>query len=144
MFEAYGFEQPNGALRGEAAVGQIEALLALDRDAEAIALIEAMQREGFAGVPRVSDLRLLHAELLGKLDHCNEALPELGEYLLPTVPSQQRERALSARASCRAKLGDVDGSRDDLQAYLRQFPHGRFAPKALMKIGDLSSPPSGE
>jgi hypothetical protein len=140
MFEAYGFEYPNGALRGEAAVGQIEALLALERNAEAMALIEAMQREGFAGVPRVSDLRLLHAELLGKLDRCNEALPAIGEYLLPSATSQQRERALVARASCRAQLGDIDGSRDDLQTYLREFPHGRFAPKALIKIGNLSSP----
>jgi hypothetical protein len=135
IFEAYNFEHPNSALKGEAAVGQIEALLALDRDTEALALLEAMQRQGFLGVPRVSDLQLLHAELLGKLDRCEQAVPVLAEYVLPSTPGVQRERALIARASCRAKLKDLEGSREDLQTYLREFPRGRFAPKVLSTIG---------
>jgi hypothetical protein len=137
MLAAYEFRHPNGTLRGEALVARIEALVALERDAEALALLEAMQASGFAGIPRAADLRLLHAELLGKLDRCQEALPALEPFLVPGVPSAQRERALIARASCRASLKDIDGSREDLRTYLREFPHGRFGPKALTKIGDL-------
>jgi regulator of sirC expression with transglutaminase-like and TPR domain len=102
-----------------------------------LALLDAMQRKSFAGVPRASNLRLLRAELLGKLERCTEALPVLAEYVPLSMPAPQRERALLARASCRAKLQDCEGSRADLQTYLRDFPNGPYASRALMELGTL-------
>jgi hypothetical protein len=136
-FEAYSFQHPNGALRGEAVVGQVEALLALQRETEALALLDAMEREGFRGVPRAGDLRLLRAELLGRFGRCNEALPAFEDYLRPQSAEAQRERALIARASCRATLKDFDGSREDLRTYLYEFPQGPYAAQALRTIDQL-------
>jgi hypothetical protein len=136
-FEAYAFAHPRGLLRGEAVVGQIEALILLERDREALALLDVMNSTRFSKVPRSANLRLLRAELLEKLDRCPEALPVLEEYQRSSTPAPWYERALIAQASCRVALKDTEGGREDFQRYVREFPKGRFAPRALMEIAKL-------
>jgi regulator of sirC expression with transglutaminase-like and TPR domain len=59
----------------------------------------------------------------------------LAPYLEEGSPTADRERALYARAACRAQLGDTDGSKADLRAYLSEFPQGRFAAKVRAQLG---------
>jgi hypothetical protein len=132
--EVYRLDHPQGVFRDEALLTQIEAELSLNRDAEALALIDALQSRTLA-VPQAAQLTLLRAELLAKTRRCSEAGPLLDRYLTPGTVSSQRERALFARASCRAQLRDLDGSREDLREYLREFPHGRYVPDVLQAIG---------
>jgi TolA-binding protein len=135
--DAYRFRYPDGMFQGEAAVARVRAEMALGRDAEALALLDAMHQRGFEGLSQVDELGLLRVELLVGAARCPEALPAVEAYLTQTAPVGQRERALFARASCRAQLKDFDGSREDLRDYLREFPHGRFAPKALQIVDSL-------
>ncbi len=135
--EAYRFQHPNGLFRGEAMVAEVRAELLLGRDAEALTLLDAMQARGFAGVPQASELGLLRAELLGRADRCKDAVPVLSHYLTPALPTEQRERAIYARATCRAQLQNIEGSRSDLREYLREFPQGRFAGQARQRLDRL-------
>jgi len=132
---AYRFQHPNGLFRNEAAVAEIRAELSLGRETEALSLLDAMHAHSFAGIPQASELTLLRAELLGRADRCDEALPALAPYLEEGSPAGDRERALYARAACRAQVGDADGSRTDLRAYLGEFPQGRFAAKVRAQLG---------
>ncbi len=125
--EANRFKHPNGLFRGEAAVAEVQAELLLGRKSEALALLDAMQARTFDGIPQASELKLLRAELLGQVRRCGDALPVLTQYLEDSIPSEERERALYARATCLALLGDRNGSENDRRAYLREFPDGRFA-----------------
>jgi len=132
---AYRFQHPNGLFRNEAAIAEIRAELILGRETEALSLLDVMHARSFAGVPQASELALLRAELLGRADRCDEALPALAPYLEGGIPAADRERALYAQAACRAQLGDADGSRADLRAYLSEFPQGRFAAKVRAQLG---------
>jgi hypothetical protein len=132
---AYRFQHPNGLFRNEAAIAEIRAELILGRETEALSLLDAMHARSFAGVPQASELALLRAELLGRADRCDEALPALAPYLEGGTPAGERERALYARAACRAQLGDTEGSQTDLRTYLSEFPHGRFAAKVRAQLG---------
>jgi hypothetical protein len=123
----YRSQARNGLFRSEAAVVEVRANLMLGRESEALALLDVMQAQAFAGYPQVSELTLLRAELLGRAERCDEALPALAPYVDGPVPTAERERALYARALCRAKTGDPKGSRQDLLRYLHDFPDGRFA-----------------
>jgi len=134
---AYRFKHPDGVFRGEATVAEIKAQLLLGRDAEVLALLDVMHEQGFAGVPQKSEVGLLRAELLARSARCEDALKALDPYLEPSLPADQRERALFSRASCRAQLKDFEGSRNDLRTYLREFPQGRFAAKAVQTLNSL-------
>ena len=135
--EAYRRQYPKGLFRAEAAVAEIRANLEQGLDGEALLLLDAMYARSFDGLPEASELGLVRAELLGQADRCKEVLPLLGTYLaMPSLPDQC-ERALVLRASCRAQLKDFDGSRQDLDDYLREFPEGRFASKVRHALGTL-------
>jgi hypothetical protein len=99
----YAFKYPNGILRGESLIAQLKAELTLGRDAEVLGLLDAMDAESFAGVPQAQEVRFLRAELLVKAARCNDALQSLTPYLDPSTPPGLRERALSLRATCRAR-----------------------------------------
>jgi Tetratricopeptide repeat len=135
--EIYRREYPNGLFRAEAAVAEIRANLMQGLDGEALILLDAMHARSFDGIPQAFELGLVRAELLGQAERCKEVLPLLDTYLSPSLPPEQRERALFLRASCRAQLKDFEGSRRDLDDYLREFPQGRFASKARHAMGAL-------
>jgi hypothetical protein len=117
---------PNGALREEANVLRVNALLAIGKRAEALVLLEDLETGGLARFARASELRILHAELLAEASRCSEALPLFESSLTPSLEEPIRERALYGRASCRAAVGDHAGSREDTIRYRQLYPRGRF------------------
>jgi hypothetical protein len=133
----YSFRYPQGILRKEATIAQVKAELMLGLDAQALGLLDAMNEQDFAGFPKSTEARLLRAELLVHAQRCNEVLPTLGGYLVPSVDPEQRSRALFLRGVCRSQLKDFAGSREDLSAYLREFPSGPFASKAAETLKGL-------
>jgi hypothetical protein len=128
---AYRQQHPNGLFENEAEVAEVRANLLMDKRSEALSLLDGMQARGFRGVPQEAELRLLRGELLGMDGRCGEAIPVLAPYIEGAADGLagglDRERALYTRASCRARLGDEAGSRQDARDYLREFPQGRFA-----------------
>ena len=114
---------PQGQLSTEAQVMRVDALLALRRRDGALHSLDAMT---LAGLPRGRELTLLRAELRSEAGRCREALADFGTAIVEAADALD-ERALYGRALCRAKLGNVQGSRADLQQYVVRFPDGRFA-----------------
>jgi hypothetical protein len=122
---------PAGDLREDADLVRLDALLALDRRAEALALLEGKPLD--AG-PRVDDLRVTRAELRAAGD-CARALPDLDRALTRALPAPLIERALRARALCHVRRGDRPAAERDLRDYLTRFPDGRFAREARAHLG---------
>lgn len=118
---------PDGVLTEEASVLRVNALLAVGRRAEALLLLEHLERGGLDRFARAPELRILHAELLAEGSRCSEALPLFESSLAPNLEEPIRERALYGRASCRAAVGNHAGSREDMIRYLQLYPRGRFA-----------------
>jgi len=134
---AYGYKYPNGILRGESTIAQIKAELVLGLDAEVLGLLDAMNDQAFAGAPQPTELRLLRAELLVQRRRCIDALQALEPYFDRSVPSDQRGRALFLRGSCRIEIKEFDRGREDLRSYLREFPQGSFAPRAMETLNSF-------
>jgi hypothetical protein len=115
---------PLGALRNDAEVVRVEALAALGRRVEALAVLESLP-EG--AVVSSAELRLLRAELRAG-HNCAAAVVDFDGLLAQSLEAALTERALYGRAGCRLRLGDAAGARQDLHTYLTRFPTGRFAP----------------
>ncbi|MHB8420222.1 MAG: tetratricopeptide repeat protein [Myxococcales bacterium] len=120
---------PAGALRGEAEIARLEALLALGRREEAGRLLDGFAQRDFAALPRSDELRVVRGELLLEQGRFAEALASFEAPGADATPAL-RERALYGRALCHARLGDPEGSRRDFARYLEGFPQGRHAAEA--------------
>lgn len=116
------------ALAPEATATRIEALLRLGRNQEALALLDA-QALTAKGVGR--EMLVARAELRADRGRFLAALRDF-DLLLSASDSRDgiTERARFGRATCRAKSGDWEGARHDLESYLSDFPHGRFIDQA--------------
>jgi hypothetical protein len=136
----YRLMHPKGIFQGESSVALVKAQLMLGRDAEALALLDAMYEHGFTGIPQAKEIALLRAELLVHAARCAEAFEVLKQYEGRELPGEQRERVLVARASCRARLEDLDGARKDLRDYLDEFPNGRFVSLVRETLRNLPEP----
>lgn len=122
---------PSGLLRREALLARLEALIAAgDRDA-ALSLVRELKE----GSVRAQELLVLEGELLASSGRCEEANEALDAAIAGSLARALLERALVARSSCRARLGDVAGSREDLEHYVREFPAGRYAAQARAALG---------
>jgi hypothetical protein len=113
---------PHGLLGTEAALARVDALLALDRRDDALAVLDGI---AFTGSVRAGELQVLRGELRAKRGRCLEAIDDFSAILSTGRPDLD-ERALFGRSGCRARMGDVIGARADLDAYATLFPHGRF------------------
>jgi hypothetical protein len=113
---------PHGVLSLEARVLRIDALLALGKRSEALALLDTMPLDR---VGRGVELRLVRAELRASGD-CGSALPDFDRVLAGGSAASVEERALRGRSLCRASLGDTAGARGDAERYLAKYPTGRF------------------
>ncbi len=132
--QRYFSRYPRGELRGEAEVTRVEALLGSGRSAEALTHLEQLSRSGFAGLPRPLELALQRAQLLADAGRAPEATRAFSEVLAQHPAPALEERALFGRAVCRARAGDEEGMRADLEEYLRRFPDGRFAAEARERL----------
>jgi hypothetical protein len=113
---------PSGALRAEARVAEVEALLSLDRRADALRLLDGLVIER---MPRGAELAVLRAELRAQAGRCAEAIIDFDRCAATaSCGPAAEERALFGRASCHGKLGQTAAARADLERYLSRFPHG--------------------
>jgi hypothetical protein len=123
LLGSYEAEFPHGVLSLEARVLRVDALLALGKRSEALAVLDALPLDR---VGRGVELRLVRAELRASSD-CRSALPDFDRVLSGAPSSGVEERALRGRSLCRASVGDAGGARSDAQRYLEKYPTGRFA-----------------
>ena len=135
LLDTYHSRYPDGVLSREASVARLDALLRLGKAQEALALLDRAAESDFNGYPRSGHLRVLRAELLAQSGRCREAEPIFSAALAAPQSELAAERALYGRASCRASLGNADGSRSDLGAYLDRYPQGHFAREARQALG---------
>jgi hypothetical protein len=121
-----------GALALEAQVARVDALLALGRQGEALAILNHLP---LAHIGRGGELRLLRAELRAK-DDCGLALADFDVLVRRPLSPALVERALYGRAACEVRVGDSSNAQRDFREYLDRFPQGRFAERAR---GQLSA-----
>jgi hypothetical protein len=129
LLDAYVARFPRGVLRNEEALARVEALLALARHDEALAVLNELDQRHFEGVPRAEDMRLLRAELLAQSGDCPKASPVFDAFV-KTAAGEALERALYGRASCRLAAHQEAAAQVDFARYLAEFPNGRFAEAA--------------
>jgi hypothetical protein len=131
LLEQHSERFPEGALAAEASVLRTEALLALGRREEALAVLDGAP---LASLPNRDEQLVVRGELRAAHRRWREASQDFDGALrghdLPAMGARARslqERALWGRAAARSRLGDQDGARADLELYLRHFPAGSFA-----------------
>jgi TolA-binding protein len=117
---------PRGTLKREATVVRIDAMLMMKQDRGALPLLKQLDLQAHG---RDQELRVIRGELSAR-ESCGAAVADFDRVLSETPPRDLVERALYGRAGCRLRQGDSDGAADDLDQYLRKFPHGRFAAEA--------------
>jgi TolA-binding protein len=132
-FAAYLRRFPDGALAPEADIGRVEALIALDRYDDALAILDGLPET--RQVVRGRELASLRGELRARAGRCAEAEADFARVLRQSLGDGAEERALIGRANCRSRSGDVAGARADLAAYLQRFPDGRFATETRRALG---------
>jgi hypothetical protein len=136
-----------GSFAPEAAALRVEALLALGRESAALAALEALP---LSALPRGDEWRVVRGELRAQAGRWAGAAADFGAAIgtLAALATDDRgadgaverssrllERALWGRAVTLARAGDEAAGRAEAAAYLRWFPHGRFADGAKQLLG---------
>jgi hypothetical protein len=98
--DAYDARVPHGTLRREADAARADALLMLDRDAEALALLRTLAL-GTRG--RDQELRVVRGELEAAAS-CARAVADFDAVLAAAAPATLAERAQQGRAACLARM----------------------------------------
>jgi hypothetical protein len=96
LLARHGVEFPDGGLRAEATSVRIEALLAAQRRAEALALLDGLELEA---TPRGPALRVLRGELRASAGRCPEALADWAQ-AFDHLTGELRTRAQRGREHC--------------------------------------------
>ena len=125
---------PRGALAGEARIARAEALIALDRRAEALPVLETIEQGG--GV-LTRDVRVTRGELRATAGRCVLAEEDFAAVLAVTDEDAAGGRALYGRASCALLAGDNETARRDLTRYLILHAGGALAPVARRALDSL-------
>jgi len=125
---------PDGALRSEARVARAEALLMLDRRAEALRWLEELDGDGN---PLTRDVLISRGELRAEDGRCPDALRDFDAVLVARASDLPGGRALYGRASCHLRAGDFPAARRDLTRYLSLHPSGPFAAAARRALESL-------
>jgi hypothetical protein len=129
--DEYRARWPRGVLRPEAEVARVDALLSLGRRGDALVALESVD---VAGLPRARELTVVRGELRAEAGRCKQAARDFD--IAAALTDALGERALWGRAGCRARLGDRDGARADLERYLERFPSGKFASEARRALAE--------
>jgi Flp pilus assembly protein TadD len=112
---------PGGHFAPEAILVKVDALQALGRSDEALTFL---RYQSLAKLPRATELEVIRGELSAKAGRCEEAVADFDQALRHDPGERLGARALYARASCRARLGDEVGAETDLRLYLLRYPNG--------------------
>lgn len=118
---------PKTALALEAALLRAEALLGLGRSNEALSQLDGVS---LTSMPHGNDWLVLRGELRAAAGRWLDARRDFDQVMADAASRDLTERAWWGRASARSRMGDEAGARDDVAAYLRAFPSGRFAAQA--------------
>ena len=123
----------HGALSLEAQVARVDALLLLERQNEALAILNHLP---LARLSRGGELRLQRAELRARTD-CGLALADFDALTRQTLAPALTERAAYGRAVCELRVGDDRHAQSDLRDYLTRFPKGRFSAEAANQLARM-------
>ena len=100
-------------------MARAEALLALQRNGEALAILDALRLGGAATERRVA---LARAELRAQDGRRSEAIGDFDRVIASGGDDELAERAFFGRSLCRLRGGDLSGARADLHAHSKRFP----------------------
>lgn len=136
VLDSYSSQFSQGRLRDEAQAARVDALMQLDRRADALQVLDGAALSRLA---RGGELRLLRGELRAHAGRCREAL---ADFSATWQAEQNREgdggqRALYGLATCRLALGERGLARDALRQYLDRYPAGRFSDAARDALSHL-------
>ena len=119
---------PRSSLAGERSAIEVEALLALHRDREALARLDAMAIED---LPRSGERFVVRGELRAAARRWHEASDDFDRALARVSGSPAwHERALWGRGVARLRCGEREAGMADIERYHDSYPHGRFAAEA--------------
>jgi hypothetical protein len=121
----HGKAYPKSAFAGERAVLEVEALLALHRGREALALLDGMALDD---LPRSGERFVVRGELRAAAKRWPEAGADFEQALARVSGSPAwHERALWGRGVSRLRLGEREAGLADIERYRALYPKGRFA-----------------
>jgi outer membrane protein assembly factor BamD (BamD/ComL family) len=119
---------PRSALVGERGVLEVEALLALHRDREALQRLDGMS---LSELPRSGERFVVRGELRAATRRWQEAKADFDQALSRVSGSPAwHERALWGRGVARLRCGEQELGMADVERYLDLYPRGRFAAEA--------------
>jgi hypothetical protein len=124
----HGKAYPKSALGGERTALEVEALLALHQDRDALALLDGMALDE---LPRSGERFVVRGELRAAARRWLEAGADFDRALARVSGSPAwHERALWGRGVARLRLGERESGMADLERYRDTYPKGRFAAEA--------------
>jgi tetratricopeptide (TPR) repeat protein len=135
VLDTYAHRFPRGQLRAEATLARVDALLLLERPAEALARLQELPATDRARLPRGRELQVLELELLAQTGRCGEALARLKTFRPRASEPLFDERALFVRATCEARAARVEEARALYEELLRRWPEGAHAAEARRALG---------
>jgi hypothetical protein len=119
---------PRSSLGGERSALEVEALLALHRDRDALARLDSMALDE---LPRSGERFVVRGELRAAARRWLEASADFDQALTRVTGSPAwHERALWGRGAARLRCGEREAGMADLERYLDKYPSGRFAGQA--------------
>jgi hypothetical protein len=119
---------PHSDFAGERSALEVEALLALHRDREALARLDGM---ALGEMPRSGERFVVRGELRATAKRWLEASDDFDRALSRVSGSPAwHERALWGRAVARLRCGEREAGLADIEAYLDRYPKGRFSAEA--------------
>jgi hypothetical protein len=119
---------PKSALAGERSALEVEALLALRRGRDALALLDGMALDK---LPRSGERFVVRGELRAAARRWREAEADFDRALAQVSGSPAwHERALWGRGVARLRQNERDSGMADITRYHDTYPKGRFAAEA--------------
>jgi hypothetical protein len=124
----HGKAYPKSALAGERTALEVEALLALHQDRDALAVLDSMVLDE---LPRSGERFVVRGELRAAARRWQEASTDFDRALARVSGSPAwHERALWGRGVARLRLGERESGMADIERYRDAYPRGRFAAEA--------------